>query len=931
MKRHLPWALCASFVVVACAANEELDFLGPSTENPNSSILGDAATSTEDSASSTTDGGEDVFAPPSAVCGDGKKAGTEECDDGNTAAGDGCSDTCKAESTGPEDVCPGIALALTGTGAETRKGSVNGQTSGTFPHYAGSCGGGTGRDSVYVITPDVTGLLTAKLTSTYDSILYAQRTCGDSKTEAACHDAAGSKGGETIKLAVTQGQPVYLVVDGYSGSSGTFTLDVELATAFCGNGVAEAPEACDDGNTTNGDGCSSTCALESGGVVFDCPGQGVLLTGTGSADRKISFTGDTTKLGSTTNTVSPAGCTGSGVNAVYAITPDVDGSLTANLVAGYDNATLHIRTECDIADTQLDCREATEPLEGLTLTVPVTKGLPTYVVVDASSTTYKGTYVLDVAVKPGACGNKILDGAEQCDDGNAVSGDGCTSSCTLEPISPAADKCPGQVLPVTASTGGSFTGIVTSSTETMASDYREDHASCASTVLAKDAVFAVTSPIDGLLEASVKGAFDTVVYVRNGCDTDAAAFDDLACADDVDGNGPETVHAPIKANETVWIIVDGDLTASAGVFELGVKISPAVCGNGSIEGGETCDDANASNNDGCSSTCQLEPNDKHDTCANAEEVTLAPTTGGNYGGSVSSGNTNLGHEQSFSTPSGNATGTCSSAGRDAIYKVTAPITGVMTVEVPVATFNVTLGARADGTCPSSTTATMPMACSNVTTDDGLEEISFSVEQGKVYYLIVDSPAMTSTTYNTVGTFTMLVNVRPPGCGDGLLAVTEQCDDGNTTNGDGCSSTCTPEALTGLDTCPGYALPLTGTGTEPRVGVVTIDTKSLAANYAGNCGGNSKDGVVVVTPPIDGKLTAKLTGLDYHAVLYARSTCADAATEKACDDDYVSSGVAIPSSRDITISGVKAGVPVYLFVDGFNGAAGLGRLNVTVTP
>lgn len=30
----------------------------------------------------------------------------------------------------------------------------------------------------------------------------------------------------------------------------------------CGNGIVEAGEQCDDGNTTNGDGCSSTCQLE---------------------------------------------------------------------------------------------------------------------------------------------------------------------------------------------------------------------------------------------------------------------------------------------------------------------------------------------------------------------------------------------------------------------------------------------------------------------------------------------------------------------------------------------------------------------------------------------------------------------------------------------------------------------------------------------
>ena len=30
----------------------------------------------------------------------------------------------------------------------------------------------------------------------------------------------------------------------------------------CGNGIMETGEACDDGNTINGDGCSSTCVVE---------------------------------------------------------------------------------------------------------------------------------------------------------------------------------------------------------------------------------------------------------------------------------------------------------------------------------------------------------------------------------------------------------------------------------------------------------------------------------------------------------------------------------------------------------------------------------------------------------------------------------------------------------------------------------------------
>ncbi|MEL7370585.1 MAG: CARDB domain-containing protein, partial [Myxococcota bacterium] len=36
----------------------------------------------------------------------------------------------------------------------------------------------------------------------------------------------------------------------------------EIATVFCGNGVVDAGEACDDGNFVSGDGCTATCVVE---------------------------------------------------------------------------------------------------------------------------------------------------------------------------------------------------------------------------------------------------------------------------------------------------------------------------------------------------------------------------------------------------------------------------------------------------------------------------------------------------------------------------------------------------------------------------------------------------------------------------------------------------------------------------------------------
>ena len=40
-----------------------------------------------------------------------------------------------------------------------------------------------------------------------------------------------------------------------------------VCTVACGDGVQDASEACDDGNTVDGDGCSAACAIEAG---FSC-------------------------------------------------------------------------------------------------------------------------------------------------------------------------------------------------------------------------------------------------------------------------------------------------------------------------------------------------------------------------------------------------------------------------------------------------------------------------------------------------------------------------------------------------------------------------------------------------------------------------------------------------------------------------------------
>ncbi len=61
-----------------------------------------------------------------------------------------------------------------------------------------------------------------------------------------------------------KGSLYFLIVN----ETGNVTITVRTPAAVaCGNGIKEGTEACDDGDTTGGDGCSATCTVESN---FSC-------------------------------------------------------------------------------------------------------------------------------------------------------------------------------------------------------------------------------------------------------------------------------------------------------------------------------------------------------------------------------------------------------------------------------------------------------------------------------------------------------------------------------------------------------------------------------------------------------------------------------------------------------------------------------------
>src|SRR5438132_1231257 len=132
-------------------------------------------------------------------------------------------------------------------------GTFSGATSGTST-LAGSCGSsGTSPERVFQWTPAASGTATIQTCgagTNFDTVLYLRSGSCTSGSEVACNDdaCANSTGlfrASRLTPTVTAGQTYFIVVDGYGGAQGTFSLTV--TPPGCGDGRVVGNELCDDG------------------------------------------------------------------------------------------------------------------------------------------------------------------------------------------------------------------------------------------------------------------------------------------------------------------------------------------------------------------------------------------------------------------------------------------------------------------------------------------------------------------------------------------------------------------------------------------------------------------------------------------------------------------------------------------------------------
>src|SRR5207248_1892089 len=147
---------------------------------------------------------------------------------------------CKQEGVA---ACQGEALAPALAGScssptvlPAQGGTFGGTTSGTNA-LAGSCGAsGTAPEHVFQWTPAVSGTATIQTCgagTTFDTVLYMRSgACASGPEMAAgcnddaCTNATGLYRASRLTPTVTAGQTYYIVVDGYGGAQGPFSLTV---------------------------------------------------------------------------------------------------------------------------------------------------------------------------------------------------------------------------------------------------------------------------------------------------------------------------------------------------------------------------------------------------------------------------------------------------------------------------------------------------------------------------------------------------------------------------------------------------------------------------------------------------------------------------------------------------------------------------------
>jgi cysteine-rich repeat protein len=306
-------------------------------------------------------------------------------------------------------------------------------------------------------------------------------------------------------------------------------VDGSGCVAVCGNNKVEPGEQCDDGNTTSGDGCSSTCKSE---VLGSTCGTAIPVTATLGAAQVLS--GSTAGGGDHTGST----CTGSAApDRVYAITVQSAGFLTVSLTRAQTNfdSVLYIGQGCAEGNpsTSLLCADSydvvnNQPLNGGEVSsLRVAQGQKYFVFVDGFAAGDSGNYQLVVDLSTGT----------DCNDPVPI---------PLEPGAPMSLLGNNNnTFPTTAgSCGGTPGGQI---------------------------VYRITRPDNGPIGVVTDTSatnYNSVLYARSTCNN---GMTELACSNQA-GTAQESIDLAATGGTPAFVFVDGSTGSPSGNY--GLTLTP---------------------------------------------------------------------------------------------------------------------------------------------------------------------------------------------------------------------------------------------------------------------------------------------------------------------------------------------------------------------
>lgn len=580
--------------------------------------------------------------------------------------------------------------------------------------------------------------------------------------------------------------------------------DVALWKIPCGNGTVELGEDCDDGNVGNGDGCSARCLLEGSNFNFKCGDGGALDPGEDCDDNNTVngdgcsaaclHEGSITTCGNGTvnpnedcddgNTAADDGCSATCLH---------EGITSRSSVCG--NGKLELGEECErtglspsgtpvfatwceqtnclrkgqdapfCGNGRVDPGEECDRVGGAW---PPNNLCGTVLDVGGTSTRCRWTGTQKPQRLGGSgCGNGRIEVGEDCDDGNLALGDGCSGTCLNE-------------------------GSISSTLPSCGNGRQERLEDCDD---------GNVNSGDGCSAACLHEGTPTATCGNSRIDPgegcDRGQIIPLLCKANCTNEGADSIACAVSSPPAYC------------------TAKPNTCGNSRKDDGESCDDGNTVNGDGCSATCLNEGSDP------ARVGSIAPTYNA-LTKSLTLGPLNLlprtfyrvllrGDNQSIRSPVGKALNAAQPPELNFYYNWAnpnnAPAPTLVSGTIPN-TYTWTFRTR-DSACavnrvdlypPEASLYVVGARQSFAATPFGAPDSCNPAGQQlnaehSAWNWSTNDPAVTvadifgRTTISNVSY--KGVNVIPL-CGNLRLERGEDCDDGNTIEGDGCSPQCLNE-------------------------------------------------------------------------------------------------------------------------------------------